>query len=158
MDTRMSFWLVVLTVGTVSTGSYSFPNDGVLPACEKPNATSPVTWLTHEKELLGEKGIIFLFSYIGEGLANISGGFRRGGVYEGLLTLGISLDLEKLVNWKGGTFFTSMLYPHGESLTDRYVHDLNRVSNIDAYDSMRLYEGTLKALRGHCESWGRSLL
>ena len=41
-----------------------------------------------------------------------------------------------------------MLYPHGESLTDKYVHDLNRVSNIDAYDSVRLYDLWFEDCRG----------
>ena len=33
-----------------------------------------------------------------------------------------------------------MLYPHGLGITDRYVHDYNVLSNIDAYDSWRLNE------------------
>jgi porin len=33
-----------------------------------------------------------------------------------------------------------MLYPHGEGITDNYTGDFNRLSNIDAYDSVRLFE------------------
>jgi len=86
------------------------------------------------------KAISFPFSYTGEGFANLSGGYKQGAIYEGLLSVGVQGDLDKLIGWQGGSFLVSGLYPHGPSLTDNYVHDFNRVSNIDAYDSVRLYE------------------
>ena len=86
------------------------------------------------------KALSFPFSYTGEGLANLSGGYKRGAVYEGLLSVGVQGDLSKLIGWNGGSFLVSGLYPHGPSLTENYVHDFNGVSNIDAYDSPRLYE------------------
>lgn len=88
--------------------------------------------------------LTFPFSYTGEGLANLSGGYKQGAIYEGLLSIGIKGDLEKLLGWKGGSFLVSGLYPHGASLSDKYVHDFNAVSNIDAYDSPRLYEAWLE--------------
>ncbi len=86
------------------------------------------------------KAISFPFSYTGEGLANLTGGYKRGAVYEGLLSVGVQGNLGKLIGWKGGSFLVSGLFPHGPSLTENYVHDFNSVSNIDAYDSIRLYE------------------
>ncbi len=86
------------------------------------------------------QALAFPFSYTGEGLANLSGGYRRGAVYEGLLSVGVRGDLGKLVGWEGGSFLVSGIYPHGPSLTDNYVHDFNTLSNIDANDSIRLYE------------------
>jgi len=86
------------------------------------------------------KAISFPFSYTGEGFGNLSGGYKRGAVYDGLLSVGVQGDLDKLIGWQGGSFLVSGLYPHGASLTDNYVHDFNGVSNIDAYDSIRLYE------------------
>jgi len=86
------------------------------------------------------KALAFPFSYTGEGLANLSGGYKRGAIYEGLLSVGVQGDLGKLIGWDGGSFLVSGLYPHGPSLTQNYVHDFNSVSNIDAYDSIRLYE------------------
>ena len=100
--------------------------DGMPPTSEKPAESS--------------KAIFFPISYTGEGLGNLSGGYKRGAIYEGLLNVGIQGDLERLVGWKGASFLVSGLYPHGSSLTDNYVHDFNAVSNIDAYDSTRLYE------------------
>lgn len=89
---------------------------------------------------LGDKGAQFQFNYSGEAFANLSGGVRRGGDYEGLLKISLSLDLGKLVQWNGATLYASMLYPHGNGITDQYVHDYNILSNIDAYDSIRLSE------------------
>jgi len=86
------------------------------------------------------KAISFPFSYTGEGLANLSGGYKQGAICEGLLNVGVQGDLDKLIGWQGGSFLVSGLDPHGPSLTNKYVHDLNGVSGIDAYDSVRLYE------------------
>src|SRR5258708_12292933 len=33
-----------------------------------------------------------------------------------------------------------MLYPHGDGLTNSFTRDFNRLSNIDAYNSVRLFE------------------
>jgi porin len=86
------------------------------------------------------QALSFPVSYTGEVLGNLSGGYKQGAVYDGLLNVGVKGDLEKLVGWQGGSFLVSGLYPHGASLTAQYVHDFNGVSNIDAYDSVRLYE------------------
>jgi len=92
------------------------------------------------RDRLVERGVHFSAGYAGEWLANISGGLRRGSVYEGLFELGLDLDTEKLGLWPGGTLHVSGLNPHGTSLSGRYVGDLLTVSNIDAYDSFRLYD------------------
>jgi len=89
---------------------------------------------------LGDKGVLFQFNYTGEQFANLSGGAGRGADYEGLVKISMSLDLQKLIQWNGATFYASMLYPHGNGLTDKYVHDYNVLSNIDAYDSVRIFE------------------
>ncbi|MGA3169968.1 MAG: carbohydrate porin [Chthoniobacteraceae bacterium] len=89
---------------------------------------------------LGDKGVQFQFNYWGEAFANLSGGVKRGGDYDGLLKISLSLDLQKLLQWNGATLYASMLYPHGNGITDYYVHDYNVLSNIDAYDSVRLFE------------------
>jgi porin len=78
--------------------------------------------------------------YTGEVMANLSGGYARGADYDALLTLSLRLDLQKLIHWEGGTFYVSGLYPHGEGISGRYVHDYNLVSSLDAYDSPRIFE------------------
>ena len=95
---------------------------------------------TDSTDSVPSKALTFPLSYSGEGFANLSGGSKQGAIYEGLLKVGVQGDLDKLAGWQGGNFLVNGLYPHGPSLTDNYVHDFNRLSNIDAYDSVRLYE------------------
>ena len=89
---------------------------------------------------VAERGVTFPFNYTGEWFGNLSGGYKTGAAYDGIVKLGIQLDLEKLVGWKGSTILVSGLSPHGNSITSDYVHDFNGIINIDAYDSARLFE------------------
>jgi porin len=87
-----------------------------------------------------QKGVIFTAEYTGEVFGNLSGGIKTGATYESLLRVSLQLDLAQLVCWNGATIYGSMLYPPGKGLTDQYTGDFNRLSNIDAYDSVRLFE------------------
>lgn len=87
-----------------------------------------------------EHGVEFTFDYTGEVLSSVSGGRRRGTAYNGLLESAVDMDLEKLVNWKGGEFYVDSLWFHGPSLSLRDVGDIFGISNIDDYDTIRLYE------------------
>lgn len=83
------------------------------------------------------------YSYKAEFLGNVSGGYRTGGAYAGQLQISGAIDLAKLSRLAALDGFQlggSVWYPHGQSLSARNVHDLNGVSNIDAYDSFRLNE------------------
>lgn len=73
-------------------------------------------------------------------LGNLAGGTSRRVIWESLLNVGIALDLEKAAGWKGGTVNVRAIYPQGDGLTDKAVHDFNTLSNIDGYDSLRLYD------------------
>jgi porin len=87
-----------------------------------------------------EKGVEFTGIYIGESLSTLSGGLRRGTAYQGLLDLGLDLDLEKLIDWKGSLLHANSYWTHGPSPTAKYIGDLQTVSNIDAFDTIRLNE------------------
>jgi porin len=52
----------------------------------------------------------------------------------------VQLDLCKLLGWHGATFVANGYWSYGPSLTNRYVHDFNVLSGIDAYDTVRLNE------------------
>lgn len=103
------------------------------------HAANPLPCVSATKPA-GQNAASFLFNYTGEWLGNFSGGYKRGGVYDGIVKPGLQLDLEKLLHWKGATFLATGLYPHGASITQKYVRDFNGISNIDAYDSPRLME------------------
>jgi porin len=91
------------------------------------------------RDRLVDRGVHLYAGYTGEVLGNVSGGLRRGAVYEGLFELAVDLDTEKLGLWRNGLVHVSSIYPHGSSVS-RYVGDILTVSNIDAFDSWRLYE------------------
>lgn len=88
---------------------------------------------------LADRGVSMAGSYIGEGWANVRGGMKRAATYDGLLTLHLDVDLEKLVGWKDAIVHAEGYYPHGAGPTQELVGDLSVVSNIDFYDSTRLF-------------------
>ncbi len=92
------------------------------------------------RTLLAEHGVIFNFTYAADPIGVVSGGIRRGVFYNGFFDLGTDIDLEKLAGWKGGKFHVNGFYPHGENGSANYVGDIGTFSNIEAYDTYRLYE------------------
>ena len=97
-------------------------------------------FITQIHSIAAEKGVTFSGEYTGEGFGNLSGGIQPGAVYEGLLKLTLQLDLQKIVNWGGASIYASAIYPHGNGLSEEFTGDFNILSNIDAYDSFRLFE------------------
>jgi porin len=83
-------------------------------------------------------GLVPFAAYIGETFGRI--GDKPQVSPEGLLEVGFDADLEKLAGLSGIALRISAIYPHGGGLTDDNVRDLNRFSNIDAFDSVRLGE------------------
>lgn len=89
---------------------------------------------------LEESGNHVTFSYYGEVVGNLAGGLRSGAIYEGLAEGEWKLDLERVGAWPGLTAALSFIVPHGDSPTAKLVGDLFTVSNIDAPDTVRLYD------------------
>jgi porin len=92
------------------------------------------------RELLADAGYQFSLVYIGEGLANITGGMRTGAIYTGRLDLGTTIDLEKVAGWTGASFHANMFQIHGDGLSRSYIGNLMLVSGVEALPAMRLYE------------------
>src|SRR4051812_42944252 len=49
---------------------------------------------------LAGRGVTFVINYIGEVLANPTGGFAQGTFYDGRLDLELRVDLDKLIGWR----------------------------------------------------------
>jgi porin len=113
------------------------PSPGVRSLWEQEYATGDWAGL---RSHLADRGVVFNFTYAADPIGVVSGGIKRGGFYNGLLDLGTNIDLEKLVGWKGGHFHVNAFYPHGENGSANYVGDIDTFSNIEAYDTYRLYE------------------
>ncbi len=93
---------------------------------------------------LCDHGVSLSANYTGEVLGNVRGGIRKGAIYDALLILGADIDADKLIGWSGANLHVAACYPHGASLSGKYTGDLGLVSNLDAYDSLRLYEAWLE--------------
>jgi porin len=95
------------------------------------------------RDKLHDDGADFFAQYTSEALGNPYGGnFGQGAIYEGLLETRVSFDFEKMTGgaWTGATFRASSYWTHGPSLTQNDVGDFSTISNIDAYDTVRLHE------------------
>jgi porin len=92
------------------------------------------------RSALGCRGITYGFNYIGEVLSNVSGGVRRGAIFEGELEGVVDIDLETLMGWKGGAIHATAFWTHGKGLTDRNINSIFAVSNIEEMPTVRLYE------------------
>ena len=89
---------------------------------------------------LSEHIIAWKLLYVSEVLGNPVGGEKQGAVYEGYVKFGIGVNLDRALGWEDASLYANVLYPHGASLTQNFAHDLNGISNIDGYDSVRLYK------------------
>src|SRR5579872_875455 len=81
--------------------------------------------------------------YDGEALWNASGGLRTGAVYLGTLRLPVTVDGERLLGWRGMTFYAEGLAAHGGE-PERWVGDAQGVSNLAAPGGAQLYEAWLQ--------------
>lgn len=90
------------------------------------------------------EGVKFSLNATTEIFGNLSGGTERAAIWESLLVAGMEVDLEKAAGLRGLRLTVSGLYAAGPSLTNEAVHDFNTLSNIDAFDSVRLYEAWLE--------------
>jgi porin len=93
-------------------------------------------------------GVKFAATYIGETLGNVSGGLKRGAVYEGRLNLAVDVDLQKLIGADQLTFHANMFQIHGGGLSRGSLQNLFVVSGIEALPSTRLYEAYIE------KQWG----
>lgn len=78
---------------------------------------------------------------------NLEGGLQQGGTWLDDLGLNLSLDGEAL-GWSGFSAYLSGLSNNSNTFSDRYVGDLQGVSNIDTGAAIRLYEAWLQ------QGWG----
>lgn len=89
---------------------------------------------------LSDHVVAWKLIYTGETFANLWGGLAQGAIYEGMAKFGVGVNLDKLAGWKDTALYANVMYPHGNSVTEKYTGDFNVVSNIDTSDSFRLYK------------------
>ncbi len=96
---------------------------------------------TGTRKWLAQRGVNYGFNYTGEALGNVSGGVRRGALYEGKLEGYVDADLEKIAGLSGLSFFANAFQIHQTSgPRDQHFQSLITISNIEAAPSTRLSE------------------
>ena len=97
------------------------------------------------RSALADHGITLGATETSEILGNLSGGVRRGAVYEGRLELDLDLDFEKVVGWHGATAHVSAYQIHGRGLSGNYLgNNILTASNIEAVRATRLFDAYLE--------------
>ena len=137
-------WRRLLTAGLVLAAApmaaSAEPSDGIpVPsiATSLPAKGDP----TGMRKWLSEHGITYAVFYTGEALGNVSGGIRQGALYGGKLETAISANLEKLIGWRGLSFFSNAFQIHRTSgPRDQHFTSMITISNIEAFSSTRLSE------------------
>jgi porin len=100
--------------------------------------------VTKWRDDLANKGLSFGWTYIGDTIGNVSGGFKRGTIYQGRLDIGVDADLEKLTGWTGARIHANVFQIHGRGLTHSNIGNIAPVSEIEALPDTRLYEAYLE--------------
>src|SRR5215472_17402495 len=75
-----------------------------------------------------------------ETLSNLTGGVRQLTIYQALLDLSLTLDLEKLAKWPGASFYIDGYQISGRGLSKNAIGNLLAVSSIEALPSTRLHD------------------
>ena len=92
------------------------------------------------RKTLKDTGIDLGVNDTAETLSNPVGGIRQTTIYQGLLATSLNLDLEKLANWPGASFYAEGYQISGRGLSRNAVGNLLAVSTIEALPSTRLLD------------------
>lgn len=92
------------------------------------------------RAVLARRGVTFGINYIGEVFGTASGGFERRGYYDGRLEVAVSADLERLLGWRGLSFFANGYQIHGESITGDSLGVLMTTTSLEAAPATRMLE------------------
>ena len=93
------------------------------------------------RKRLAEHGVTYNLIYTNDILSNVSGGLRRGTIDQGKLEAQLTIDLEKLADWKGLSFYANGFQIHNTGRIRRdYVGGMNTIAAIEAVPTTRLSE------------------
>src|SRR3990167_8307930 len=131
-------------LAATSAAAQEIAEEGRIPGVPEPSIASNLPPELADpggiRKALAGRGVTFAINYIGEVLANPTGGFAQGTFYDGRLDVELRVDLDKLIGWRGLTFFTNAYQIHGDSISANDLGVLMPVSFIEALPSTRLFE------------------
>jgi porin len=138
--TAVGLWLLLVAPCAVADSAASGPRSPTIAASLPPSLADPGGL----RDLLVPQGVTYQLNYIGEALANASGGMRRGVVYDGRVEVALDLDLQRLAGWSGATAHVNAFQIHGNALSRGFIGNLAPVSSIEATPGVRLHEAWLE--------------
>ena len=107
----------------------------------KPEEVAPATGIWDRANLFGDldglrsrlagKGVTFGLLETSEVFGNLSGGTRRGAIYEGVTQFGIGLDTEKAFGLAGGTVNVSGYQIHSRGLSLNHLLYQDRTASVE---------------------------
>jgi porin len=107
----------------------------------------PVKWqrLTDDwfgvRPALDDRGVSFQASLTSDYSVNLRGGRdTAGGAFRDLLNANVTVDTDRLLHWKGGTFFANFQNQNGQNGNANLVGSAQGISNIDADGRTELSE------------------
>lgn len=86
---------------------------------------------------LKDKGVEIGVSSSNEVWGNVVGGLQRGSVVIGAIQIASIIDFEKLINWKGGSFYSRWLCLTGQDPSANLEGNIFTISNIYGYNTFR---------------------
>ncbi len=92
------------------------------------------------RDRLSKQGINFGISSINEVWGNTMGGIRTGSVYTSVTQCATTLDLEKLMGWQGGSFYSRWIYLAGQDPGINLAGSLFGISAIGGNSTLRNIE------------------
>jgi porin len=92
------------------------------------------------RDRLLKQGINFGISSINEVWGNTMGGIRTGSVYTSVTQCATTLDLEKLMGWQGGSFYSRWIYLAGQDPGINLAGSLFGISAIGGNSTLRNIE------------------
>ena len=84
-----------------------------------------------QRSSLYKQGIELIFSHKSDFLANVSGGIKRGANWLGHTSVGMHMDLEKLLGWHSTTAYSHYHSQLGTQFNQKYVGSFVGVDNIE---------------------------
>ena len=106
-------------------------------------ASAPANEVQTVYQTLAQHGVRPALIYDVEGFADMSGGARRGATYLDNLNFQLTLDMDRLVSWRGATIFLYGLGIHGGQPSD-FAGDAQGVSSIAAPHKWTLEEAWIE--------------
>ncbi len=88
---------------------------------------------------MAQYGVTFNLVETSEVLGNVSGGIRRGAIYEGLTDINFGVDFRPYFHWRG-VVFARAYQIHGRGLSANNLANLSTMSGIEATRTTRLFE------------------